>query len=81
MNQAILMLTRSSVPVVRLAAFQVELALFETLGQQYVALLPETIPFIHEAMEDAQVEVEQACQQLIKVIENLTGESLENYLQ
>jgi U3 small nucleolar RNA-associated protein 10 len=81
MNHALLMLTRSSAPVVRLASLQIELALFEELGQQYLALLPETIPFIHEAMEDAQVEVEQACQQLIKLIETLTGESMESYLQ
>ena len=43
-------------------------------------LLPETIPFIAELMEDAEIEVERQTQLLIKSIEQLSGESFAHYL-
>jgi U3 small nucleolar RNA-associated protein 10 len=55
--------------------------LFEGLGDQYLVLLPETVPFIHEAMEDEDAEVEQEVHTLIKLIESLSGEDLMEHLQ
>jgi U3 small nucleolar RNA-associated protein 10 len=46
-----------------------------------LALLPETVPFVAELMEDDNIEVERLCQALIRQIEALSGESMENYLR
>jgi len=43
-------------------------------------LLPETLSYIAELMEDQEQEVQQAVQLLIRTIEQLSGESLAHYL-
>ena len=43
-------------------------------------MLPETIPFLAELMEDDDIEVEALVKKLVKRIEDLSGEKLTNYL-
>ena len=80
LNHAVLMCTRDPRSTVRLGALSVVHALFRGLKEQFLVLLPETIPFIAELMEDEDVLVEKECQQVIKTIEKLSGESLDDYL-
>lgn len=55
-------------------------ALYERLENDYLILLPETVPFLAELMEDGDEEVEQQCQLLVKRIERLLGHSLRRYM-
>ncbi|KAK4694480.1 U3 small nucleolar RNA-associated protein 10, partial [Lecanoromycetidae sp. Uapishka_2] len=81
MNTAILGFMRSPVPQVRLAAVQCEKVLTEKLGEEWLALLPEMLPFISEALEDDDEEVERAVHSLVGRIEEILGESLTPMLQ
>ena len=81
LNTALLLRTRHSSPHVRFAALRCAAALYVRLGLPYLALLPETVPFVAELMEDDNIEVERVCQALIRHIETISGESMENYLR
>lgn len=81
--------------VVRLASAFACQHLYQTLGEEYLGLLPETIPTLAELMEgtcfiqstatylhtDDDLRVEKQCQATIKTIESFLGESLQTYLQ
>jgi U3 small nucleolar RNA-associated protein 10 len=81
LNHSLMMLTRSSHAHVRLSCMKVLSELFTRLQQQYLVLLPETLPYISELMEDQDNAVEDITQRVIKQIEDLSGESLENHLK
>ena len=54
---------------------------YSKLGEELLVLLPETIPFLAELLEDSDSKVEKLCQDLIKSIETYLGtDSLSNYL-
>jgi U3 small nucleolar RNA-associated protein 10 len=71
--------TRSEHTAVRLAALTVVQQFFARLGEAYLVMLPETVPYLAELMEDDSPEVEALCQKVIKDIEQLSGESLQEY--
>ncbi|XP_068088359.1 HEAT repeat-containing protein 1 isoform X2 [Hyperolius riggenbachi] len=79
LNYQILLKMRHSSPKVRFAALLVLVDLVEKLRENYMVLLPETIPFLAELMEDECEEVEQQCQKTIKQLESILGESLQSY--
>ena len=81
MNTVILKSMRSDRAAVRLAAVQTERALTERLGEEWLALLPEMLPFISEALEDDDETVEKEVQRWVVVIEGVLGESLNPMLQ
>jgi U3 small nucleolar RNA-associated protein 10 len=81
MNATILKFMRSDSSQVRLAAIQCEIALTQKLGEEWLALLPEMLPFISEALEDDDEEVEKAVQSFVVSIEGILGESLNPMLQ
>jgi hypothetical protein len=75
------MKTRSESPLVRYAALRVFQEFFTRVGEEYIVMLPESLPFLRELMEDDTAEVEVLCQEVIKQIEEVSGENLESYLQ
>ncbi|KAM3930872.1 HEAT repeat-containing protein 1 [Leptodactylus fuscus] len=79
LNYQILLKMRHSSPKVRFAALLVLVDLVEKLRENYMVLLPESIPFLAELMEDDCEEVEQQCQKTIKQLETILGESLQSY--
>lgn len=81
MNTAILQHIRSDNASIRLAAVQCERALTTRLGEEWLALLPEMLPFISEAMEDDDEVVEREVQRWVVEIEEILGESLNPMLQ
>lgn len=81
MNATILKCMRSDRAAVRLAAIQSERALTERLGEEWLALLPEMLPFISEALEDDDEAVEKEVQRWVVGIEGILGESLDPMLQ
>ena len=52
LNQSVLMKSRSEFPAIRLATLKVVQELYSRLGEDLLVLLPETIPFLAELMED-----------------------------
>ncbi|XP_063299718.1 HEAT repeat-containing protein 1 [Pelobates fuscus] len=79
LNYQILLKMRHSSPKVRFAALLALVDLVEKLRENYMVLLPETIPFLAELMEDEEEEVEHQCQKTIKHLETILGESLQSY--
>ncbi|XP_047143600.1 HEAT repeat-containing protein 1 isoform X1 [Hydra vulgaris] len=79
LNHQILLKTKSSQANVRLAALQIIENIYNRIGESYMILVPETIPFLAEVLEDDSFEVEAQCKKVIKQIELITGESLQKY--
>ena len=65
----------------RLAAARVIGALAHRLKEDYLTMLPEALPFLAELMEDLEVQVQAAAQDLLKQLEGLSGENLRGYLK
>lgn len=67
-------------PHTRFAALKAEQALTEQLGEEWLALLPEMLPYISELMEDEDESVEREVRKWVKQIENVLGERLDDML-
>lgn len=78
--QNIFIKTRNTNPAVRLAALRSIELCFSTVGEDFLAVLPDSLPFLSELMEDEDPEVEGVTHRLIKYIEDVLGESVESYL-
>lgn len=77
MNTAIMLFMRSPTAEVRLAAVQAERAITERLNFDWLALLPEMLPFISELQEDDDEHVERETLRWVAQIEDVTGESFQ----
>ncbi|EFN52294.1 hypothetical protein CHLNCDRAFT_139047 [Chlorella variabilis] len=81
LNHQVLMMTRSLEPRTRLLALETVGQLVARLSEEYLALLPETLPFLAELLEDAELVVEGAAAALVRRLEALSGEPLDQYLR
>lgn len=72
---------RSDDTAVRLAAVQCEMSLTEKLGEEWLSLLPQMLPFISELLEDDEEDVVAETGKWIRAIEGVLGESLYAMLQ
>ena len=82
MNNSILMKSRQNYkPATRLASLEIVLYLFTKLGERYLIVLNDTLPFLSESLEDDNHDVEMVAKEVIKKIETLTGESIQEYLK
>ncbi|XP_036376932.1 HEAT repeat-containing protein 1 isoform X2 [Megalops cyprinoides] len=79
LNYQVLLKTRHSSPKVRFSALLMLLELASKLKENYMVLLPETIPFLAELMEDECEEVEHQVQKVIHEMETILGEPLQSY--
>ncbi|XP_017566073.1 HEAT repeat-containing protein 1 isoform X1 [Pygocentrus nattereri] len=79
LNYQILLKTRHSSPKVRFSSLLMLLELAGKLKENYMVLLPETIPFLAELMEDECEEVEHQVQKVIREMETVLGEPLQSY--
>ncbi|XP_035755575.1 HEAT repeat-containing protein 1 [Egretta garzetta] len=70
---------RHTSPKVRFAALLALVEVAQKLKENYLVLLPESIPFLAELMEDECEEVEQQCQKTIQQLEVILGEPLQSY--
>ena len=64
----------------RFVAMRIVHDLFARIREPLLVLLPETIPYVAEAMEDEDSQCGQLVQDIIQVIEDVSGESLQDYL-
>ncbi|NXN72323.1 HEAT1 protein, partial [Himantopus himantopus] len=79
LNYHILLKMRHTSPKVRFAALLALVEVAQKLKENYLVLLPESIPFLAELMEDECEEVEQQCQKTIQQLEVILGEPLQSY--
>ncbi|KAF1844438.1 U3 small nucleolar RNA-associated protein 10 [Cucurbitaria berberidis CBS 394.84] len=81
MNAILLRYMRAEEAHTRLATVLCEQALTRRLGEEWLGLLPEMLPFISELREDDDEIVERETQRWITGVEEVLGESLEGMLQ
>jgi U3 small nucleolar RNA-associated protein 10 len=81
LNGAILKHMRSETASIRLAAVKCEQELTDRLGEEWLSMLPEMLPFISELQEDDDEVVEKETHRWIVKIEGVLGESLDSMLQ
>eukprot|EP01119_Soliformovum_irregulare_P018700 TRINITY_DN5787_c0_g1_i1.p1 TRINITY_DN5787_c0_g1~~TRINITY_DN5787_c0_g1_i1.p1 ORF type:complete len:2043 (-),score=706.93 TRINITY_DN5787_c0_g1_i1:9-6137(-) len=83
LNNQVLLKTRSASPQVRLASLKVIEAMYKKLGEDLLPLLPETIPYLSELMEDSDINVEKLTKDVIRAIEEhlASDDSIANYLE
>jgi U3 small nucleolar RNA-associated protein 10 len=74
LNYQVLLKTRSSNPVVRFAALSIVDELYHRLGEEFLVLLPESIQFFSELLEDSSEDVEELMLKFVKRVEDLLGE-------
>ncbi|BFY99516.1 hypothetical protein BsWGS_02556 [Bradybaena similaris] len=79
MNYQILLKTRHESPKVRIWALSAVDAFHKQLGEDYTQLVPETIPFMAELMEDESDEVEKYTHTVLAAMEVSVGENLQEY--
>ncbi|XP_075934426.1 HEAT repeat-containing protein 1 isoform X1 [Anarhichas minor] len=79
LNYQILLKTRHQDSKVRFSSLLMLMELASKLKENYMVLLPETIPFLAELMEDECEEVEQQVQKVVQEMENILGEPLQSY--
>ncbi|XP_036321431.1 HEAT repeat-containing protein 1 homolog [Rhagoletis pomonella] len=80
LNYQVLMKTRTNVPEVRILSFNCCVEIARKLGEDFTSLLPETVPFVAELLEDENQRVEKNTRQAVQELENILGESLQSYL-
>ncbi len=81
LNHAVLMQSRSKRALIRQSSLKVIIGIYEKIREPYVVLLPETLPFVSELMQDSDQTVERLTQQLCKILEQLSGENIQQALQ
>lgn len=79
LNYQILLKSRHSASAIRLLAVGACVELAKRLNDDYLPLLPETIPFFAEMLEDEDETVERACQLRVQELERVLGEPLQKY--
>lgn len=80
-NNELLMHTRHANPQVRLGAFRLVEHLYHRMGERYLVLLNDTIQFLSEGMEDENPDVEATARSIVQRIEQITGDSIHEYLK
>eukprot|EP00606_Chrysophyceae_sp_TOSAG23-5_P000486 GSChrysophyteH2.ASY1.ANO1.383.1 assembled CDS len=81
LTHKVLMNMRERASVVRLAALKTLHKLFVDVGDEFLILLPECLPFLSELLEDNSADVVDLTNTTIRYIEELSGEKLDDYLK
>ncbi|GAP90048.1 putative BP28CT domain-containing protein [Rosellinia necatrix] len=81
LNSTLLKNLRSEQAPVRLAVVKCQQALTDRLGEEWLSMLPEMLPYISELQEDDDEDVERETNRWIVGIETVLGESLDAMLQ
>lgn len=79
LNTAVLEMTRHADPLVRCAALLVVQGFYDQLGEEFLGLLPESVLYLAELLEDNDQEVENTCQNVVATIEKHLGEPLSKF--
>lgn len=74
-------LVRSPTARVRFNALSCIKQLFERVGDDYLALMPDTLPFLAELLEDKDDSIRVLAQKLALVLKDLSGEDIAEFLK
>ncbi|XP_030376815.1 HEAT repeat-containing protein 1 homolog [Scaptodrosophila lebanonensis] len=80
LNTQVLLKTRIQKPDVKILAFNTCVAIAQKLGESFAPLLPETVPFIAELLEDEHDRVEKNTRSAVQQLESILGEPVQKYL-
>ncbi|CAI9771819.1 unnamed protein product [Fraxinus pennsylvanica] len=72
LNHEVLMQTRAENVRPRILGLRIVQYLVEKFKEEYLAFLPETIPFLGELLEDVELPVKSLAQEILKEMENLS---------
>ena len=61
-------------------ALQVIAGFLQRVQEEYLVLLPESLPFLAELLEDPEHAVSSLAQEILRQLEEVSGESLGQYL-
>ncbi|XP_025411582.1 HEAT repeat-containing protein 1 [Sipha flava] len=78
-NCQIMLKARHRLPEVRSVCIDTILVIAERLGENFLPLLPDSIPFLAELMEDELEEIEQKTRKAIQQMEKYVNEPIESY--
>lgn len=74
-----LLKTRHTKPYVRSTALNALVEIARKLGEDFMPLLPETVPFLAELLEDEDEVTEKCAQNAVRTLEDILGEPLQKY--
>ncbi|KAL0099405.1 hypothetical protein PUN28_020146 [Cardiocondyla obscurior] len=74
-----LLKTRHAKPYVRSTALNALVEIVRKLGEDFMPLLPETVPFLAEMLEDEDEATEKCAQNAVRTLEEILGEPLQKY--
>ncbi|XP_071648303.1 HEAT repeat-containing protein 1 [Temnothorax longispinosus] len=74
-----LLKTRHVKPYVRSTALNALVEIARKLGEDFMPLLPETVPFLAEMLEDEDEATEKCAQNAVRTLEEILGEPLQKY--
>jgi len=80
LNRGVLMATRSQTVRPRRLGLAIVTALAERLAEEYLVLLPETLPFLAELVEDQDERVEAAARGLLATLSQIAEEDVADLL-
>lgn len=75
------MVTRSRDAAERARALTVIQGVVGRVQENYLLLVPEMLPFLSELLEDAEIPIVAQTQALLKLLEQLSGEDLAQYMK
>ena len=64
---------------VRLFVLDVVDLFLDKKGENYLTVLPDSVPLLAEALDDDNSRVEAKCRKMIKKMEEIFGHSVESY--
>lgn len=73
--------TRSENPKIRLAVLRTLEKLLDVLGERYIVLINDILPFISEMLDDLDQEVERTSKALVIKLEEISGENIREYFK
>ncbi|PVU91069.1 hypothetical protein BB561_004574 [Smittium simulii] len=79
LHHAVLLKSRSQTAYVRMGSMIIVKLSFEKLAEEFLILVPETIQFLAELIDDENNDVERTTNETIVAIEGILGESLKPY--
>ena len=81
LNYQVLLYVRHNSYKIRLRVLQIVSIFLDKKGENYLAVLPDSVPLMAEALEDDDPRVEKECKKLLKKMEEIFGHSVENYFE
>ena len=66
---------------IRMAVLDIVEVFVEKRGENYLTVLPDSVNFLVEALEDDDQRIENRCRALIKKMEEVFGQSVESYFE